>query len=199
MILEINILIQLIVLFLVIFDPLASLTVFVSTTKDKSHIDRHKIALLSVFVAGSISFFVLLFGESLLEIFSTTIQDFKIAGGIILVILGINMTLGKSITSEDKMNGSSAPAIASIIGTPVLAGPASITTIIITSHDYSTFLTGLAIAIVLVVTGLLFWYAHKIHALLGNTGEKVMSSILGLVTIAWGVKFIREIIPLLLA
>ena len=78
--------IQLIILFLVIFDPLASLSVFVSSTNKKTMQEQRKIAIISVIVAGIVSFVVLLLGSSLLTLFSTTIDDFKIAGGIILKI-----------------------------------------------------------------------------------------------------------------
>lgn len=186
--------IQLIILFAVIFDPLASLSVFVSSTNKKSRHEQHKIAVISVFVAGLVSLFVLVLGTTLLTLFSTTIDDFKIAGGIILVLLGINMVMGKSIVDNTAINESSAPAIAAIIGSPILAGPASITTIIISVHEYGQIQTGISIFVVLIITGLVFFFGPEIHKQLGETFEKVMSAILGLVTISWGVKFIREVI-----
>ena len=186
--------IQLVILFLVIFDPLASLSVFVSSTNKKSAYEQHRVAILSVLVAGIISFIVLLLGSTLLTLFDTTIQDFKIAGGIILILLGINMVMGKSIVEESVMKESSAPAIAAIIGSPILAGPASITTIIISAHEYGQIPTGISILIVLFITGLIFWFGAEIHRKLGETFEKVMSAILGLVTISWGVRFIREVL-----
>ena len=186
--------IQLVILFLVIFDPLASLSVFVSSTNKKLAYEQHRVAILSVLVAGIISFIVLLLGSTLLTLFDTTIQDFKIAGGIILILLGINMVMGKSIVEESVMKESSAPAIAAIIGSPILAGPASITTIIISAHEYGQIPTGISIIIVLIITGFIFWFGAEIHRKLGETFEKVMSAILGLVTISWGVRFIREVL-----
>ena len=180
--------IQLIILFLVIFDPLASLSVFVSSTNKKTIHDQHRIAVISVIVAGFISLLVLLLGNTILTLFDTTIEDFKIAGGIILVLLGINMVMGKSIVEETTMKESSAPAIAAIIGSPILAGPASITTIIISIHEYGRLATGISIIMVLIITGIIFWFGPEIHKRLGETFEKVMSAILGLV------RFIREVI-----
>lgn len=189
--------IQLIVLFLVIFDPIASLSVFVSSTRSRTSHEQHRIAVISVVVAGIVSLVVLLLGQTLLSLFSTTIQDFKIAGGIILILLGINMVMGKSIVDESVAKDSSGPAIAAIIGSPILAGPASITTIIISVNEYGQLETAIAIAFVLIVTGTVFWFGVALHKKLGETFEKVMSSILGLVTISWGVKFIREVIQVL--
>lgn len=186
-----NDLIQLVILYGVIFDPFTSLAVFSIATKDKNHHEQLRIGLLSVIVAAIVSFTVLLLGNSLLNLFDTTITDFRIAAGIILLVLGINMALGRSLTDEKAFEDNSGSAIASIIGTPLLAGPASITTIIVTTNDYGYLLTGLSLLVVLLFTGILFSQASKINKLLGKTTIQVMSSILGLVTLAWGVKFIR--------
>ena len=186
-----NDLTQLIILYVVIFDPFTSLAVFSIATRDKTHHEQLRIGLLSVLVAAIVSFSVLVLGNSLLNLFDTTITDFRIAAGIILVVLGIDMALGRSLTNEKAFEDNSSSAIASIIATPLLAGPASITTIIVTINDYGYFLTGLSLLIVLLFTGILFSQAQIINKLLGKTTIQVMSSILGLVTLSWGVKFIR--------
>ncbi|MHA2364775.1 MAG: MarC family protein [Candidatus Hodarchaeales archaeon] len=183
---------QLILLYAVIFDPLASFAVFSMATKNKVNGQIKDIALLSVLVAGIISFGVLLTGGFILDLLNTRLDDFRIAGGIILAILGIKMALGQSIAEDpDKLN-QSPNAIAAIIGTPLLAGPAAITTIIISTQDYGVELTGLAIGIVLLFTGLLFLCSTPLNKVVGPTSLQVLSAILGLVTLAWGIKFIRE-------
>ena len=186
-----NDLIQLVILYGVIFDPFTRLSVFSKATKEKNHHEQLRIRHHTVIVAAIVSFTVLLLGNSLLNLFDTTITDFRIAAGIILLVLGINMALGRSLTDEKAFEDNSGSAIASIIGTPLLAGPASITTIIVTTNDYGYLLTGLSLLVVLLFTGILFSQASKINKLLGKTTIQVMSSILGLVTLAWGVKFIR--------
>ena len=98
---------QLILLYAVIFDPLASFAVFSMATKNKVNGQIKDIALLSVLVAGIISFGVLLTGGFVLDLLNTRLDDFRIAGGIILAILGIKMALGQSITENpDKLNQS---------------------------------------------------------------------------------------------
>ncbi len=184
-------LLQLIVLFLVIIDPLASFTVFLVATSSMTPAKRRKIALLAMTVAIALSAAVLILGDNLLKLFSTDIDEFRIAGGIILGILGVKMTLGLPLASVDKAKGNSATAIASIIGTPFITGPATITAIIITSNDYGRMMTGLAAAIVLAFTGIIFLLAHRIKKMIGMTTVQVLSTILGLITVAWGVSFIK--------
>jgi len=185
-----NSLLQLIILFIVIFDPMVSLTVFFVATEKFNVEDQHRIAIYSVLVAGLVSAFFLLLGDALLVLFGTDIDHFRIAGGIILMILGINMVLGKSLTEETSVEHTSATAISSIIGSPILAGPATITTIIITTQDNGILITALAILIVLLFTGFLLYHANFIREYVSNAVIQVLTSILGLITISWGVKYV---------
>ncbi len=183
---------QLIVLFVVIIDPMASFAVFAVATDPMKDDERRRTAFLAIAVAAMISGLVLVLGERLLDLFNTDIQNFKIAGGIILLIFGIQMSLGMSLFEVEKKEGSSAAAIASLIATPLLTGPATISTIIITSHDYGMASTGLAIAIVLGFSAVLLLLTARISHKIGKMPIQVMSTIMGLITLAWGVMFIRD-------
>ena len=185
-------LLQLIVLFVVIIDPLASFAVFAVATDPMKDSERRRTAFLAIAVAALISGLVLFLGEQLLDIFNTDIENFKVAGGIILLIFGIQMALGMSLFKVEEKEGSSSAAIASIIATPLLTGPATISTIIITSHDYGITSTGLAIAIVLAFSAILLLLSARISHKIGKMPIQVMSTIMGLITLAWGVMFIRE-------
>jgi multiple antibiotic resistance protein len=184
-------LLQLIILFLVIFDPFASLVVFLVATSKMKEFDKRKVATLAVIVAGSLSFLVLIFGNLLLKLFDTTIMDLRVAGGIILALLGLKMVMGQSIVGTESMKGDSAVAIASVIGTPLLTGPATITTIMIAMDDFGRIETGLAVLIVLLIVALIFYHASRVQKFLGKTAIQIISTVLGLITLAWGVKFIR--------
>jgi len=185
-------LLQLIILFFVIFDPLLSFIVFFSATADMSPQEKKKTAILAVSVAFIISVVCLVFGEGILKLFNTNISDFKIAGGIILGILGIKMALGQTVADTEKISKKSAKAIASLIATPMLTGPASITAIIITVHDYGRFLTAIAILIVMILTAIIFLQAPKITRITGETTMQVVSTIMGLITLTWGIMFIKD-------
>ncbi|OGF63529.1 MAG: hypothetical protein A2Y62_16435 [Candidatus Fischerbacteria bacterium RBG_13_37_8] len=165
---------------------------FFTTTKHLDNKQRIKIATLAILVACIISYTFLFFGLEFLKLFSTSIEDFKVAGGIILGILGIKMVLGQPITETGEGNNKSARAIAAIIGSPLLTGPAAITSIIITSKEYGIVNTAAAITIVLVLTGILFYQASRVIKLLGTTAIQVISTMLGLITLSWGVMFIRS-------
>ncbi|MDD3245121.1 MAG: MarC family protein [Candidatus ainarchaeum sp.] len=187
-----SILISLIILFFVIIDPLTSFVVFFVSTKGFDKKTKMKIAILSVLLATIISYLVLFLGNNLLQIFSTDINSFKIAGGIILVILGINMSLGKSFNDIEKMEGDSVHAVASIIATPLISGPATITAIIISSSDFGKLLTGAAIGIILIIIAILFYLSIRYHNITNKakTTIQVVTTIMGLITLAWGVNYV---------
>ncbi|MFH0978336.1 MAG: MarC family protein [Candidatus Woesearchaeota archaeon] len=183
------VLFQLVVLFFVIFDPPMSFAVFSITTQNLDDKERRKIAALAISVAAVLSYGVLLLGPRLLDTFSTNLEDFRVAGGIILGFLGIKMALGYPIAKLDPNNSSK--AIAAIIATPLLTGPAAITALILNSSDYGLVKTALAVTIVLAFTAVIFFQAPRVQKYLGTTSIQVISTILGLITVAWGVKFIR--------
>jgi multiple antibiotic resistance protein len=184
-------LIQLFILFFVIFDPFTSLVIFLVTTTKLNDFEKKKVATLAVLVAGALSFIVLIFGNTLLRLFDTSLTDLRVAGGVILAILGLKMVLGQSLTDTEGMKGDSTAAIASVIGTPLLTGPATITTIILAANDSGKFQTGIAVFAVLILTAVMFYNALKIEKRLGRTVIRIISTILGLITLAWGVKYIR--------
>jgi multiple antibiotic resistance protein len=182
--------VQLTILFLVIFDPMVSMVVFTAATKSMGEKDRRATALIAVGVATLISYLVLLLGNTLLDLFGITIGHFKVAGGVILFILGIEMALGYPLTSPEATKESSTAAIASIIATPLLTGPAAMTAIIVSSKDYGFANTAASVGIVLLLSLLLLLLAARIHRSIGRMPVQVLSTVLGLITIAWGVKFV---------
>lgn len=185
-------LVQLVILFTVIFDPLSSFAVFTASTATMTAAEKKKTALYAVLAAAAMSYTILLVGAPLLNLFSVSISDFKIAGGIILAIFGIQMTIGQSMGDGGIKNASSVPAVAAIIATPLLTGPAAITAIIAAVNDYNIYVTGVAITIVLLITATMFSLPTKVINKIGKTPIQFTSVIMGMITLAWGVRFVKE-------
>ncbi|MBN2101561.1 MAG: MarC family protein [Candidatus Aenigmarchaeota archaeon] len=183
---------QLFVLFLVIVDPLASFSVFMTASSSMKTKERRKMALYAVLLASLLAIFVILFGNNLLLLFNTTIDEFRVAGGIILAILGIRMALGTPLVYTSDMKNNPERAVAAIIATPLLTGPATITALIITVKDYGVIETGTAAALVLIATAVLFLSSEKVNKYIGKTAIQMLSTIMGLITLSWGVQFIVE-------
>jgi multiple antibiotic resistance protein len=184
-------LLQLIILFFVIIDPFASFVIFLTATEKMNNSERNRAAVLAVLIALLISFIVLIFGQNILNLLDTSIENFKVAGGIILSLLGIKMALGYSLTDSHLNKKESVNAIACLIATPLLTGPATITAIIISSEEYGMISTGIALLIVFLISAIILLLSSKLKKITGPTTIQILSTILGLVTLAWGVTFIR--------
>jgi multiple antibiotic resistance protein len=185
--------ISLIILFAVIIDPPLSFAFFITSTKYMTKKEKIKVALYAILLAFLISFTFLLGGELILKLFSISLNELRIAGGIILGILGTKMALGLTVKKniDDFDNQSQQSGIASIIATPLISGPACITTILVSSMDYGKFITGIALSFVLLVTALLLFISiYFKNQKFGETGIKVTTTIMGMITLAWGVSFI---------
>jgi len=186
-------LLSLFVLFFVILDPLQSFAFFFVRTSGLSKSERINIALLATGIAIIILYSFLFFGKGVLDLFNTNIDSFRIAGGILLALLGISMC-GYLKNHEDKEENTkdSHTTIATVIATPLLSGPAAITATIISVVDHGRLLTGIAIGLVLFLTFALLLMSIAFNKLLtkSKVAIKVLTTILGLITLAWGIDFI---------
>ena len=184
-------LLQLIILFFVIIDPFVSFAVFLVATKHMPRTERIHIALLAVLIASIIAYLFLFLGEQLLEVFHISLDNFRVAGGIILGVLGAKMTLGHTLLELHKHEKNSDSALASIIATPLITGPACITAIIVSVHDYGQLVTGVSVGIVLLITAVFLLVSTGLQKLMGKTAIQVTSTLMGLITLAWAVSFVR--------
>ena len=99
------------------------------------------------------------------------------------------MALGYEIFKSEGVKNNTSRGIAAIIATPLITGPAAITAIILSANDFGMFVTGLAMFTVLIMTAILFYFSSNIEHYLNETFVMVLTTILGLITVAWGVNF----------
>jgi len=186
-------LLSLVVLFIVILDPLQSFAFFFVRTSRLTKKERVRIALLATGIAVVILYAFLFFGKGVLDLFNTNIDSFRIAGGILLALLGITMCgYLKSHDDVETNTKDSHTTIATVIATPLLSGPAAITATIISVVDHGRVITGIAIGLVLLLTFGLLMLSVVFHKILNKSkvAIKVLTTILGLITLAWGIDFI---------
>ena len=173
----------------IIVDPFVSGAFFVSYCKDiVDEKEKNKALWTAILVAAALLFIFLFSGLFLLNILGITFSGFKIAGGILLLILGVTTVLGIDFGSK-KDNMKSA---AILIGTPLLSGPGALTTIIILSNDYGYFIPGVAALLVIIVSFFILKYTDKAVKLIGTDILQVLSKVLGLLLAALAVDFIHQ-------
>lgn len=170
----------------VIMGPFASMPIFISLTKNMSGREKGLAALHAVGTAAIVLFVFLFFGKGVLSVFGIDFPSLKIAGGIVLTILGIELVLGFSPT-HGRFRYS--PAIA-LIGTPLLTGPGAIVTTMILVQEYGHVVTVIAAVASLVLSWLILWCSRYFSKMLGEFGVETTSRVTGLLLVAVAVEFI---------
>lgn len=172
-----------------IMDPFASIPVFMTLTKKFKSEDKVRAANQALMVAAAVIVVFLFFGTNILQLFGITLRDFKIAGGAVLGILGIQIVLG--LGTEEKKTKDYHVA-ATIIGVPLITGPGVITSTIVLSASEGWLITLIAAAAALFLNWLMLRYSGKLHGLIGENFIEIFSKIMGLLLIAVAVGFIRS-------
>jgi multiple antibiotic resistance protein len=183
---EVELLKSFITLFIII-DPFISAAFFVGYCKNMKEEDQKKAIWTAILVAGILMYLFLFLGLFLLHILNISFNGFRVAGGIILLIMGITGVLGIDFVKKNDIKSA-----AILIGTPMLAGPGALTTITILSNDYGYFTTGFAAILVLIASYFILRAAPKMQKILGEEMIHVFSKVLGLLLSAIAVDFIYQ-------
>jgi multiple antibiotic resistance protein len=173
---------------LLIVDPMVSLPVFVALTKGMKEDEIHDAALKAVLIAGGIATIFIFTGTLLLDVMRIDLDSFRIGGGIILGLLGIETVLGINLSRENEHD---LGAVASLIATPMLTGPGLITVLMLKTADTGPAVPFVATVLALFVSWLMLDRAVAIKKLLGGQAIEVIGKLMGLFLVAIGVSFVK--------
>ncbi len=169
-------------------DAVGVLPIFLSLTETLGQRGKTKIILQSMLTAAIVATGFILLGSVVFKILSITVSDFMIAGGAILFCLAImdivNPVKRRRIPDKDL---GIVP-----LGTPLIVGPAVLTTSMIVISQYGILLTLISVAANILIAGLVFRFSTVLLRVLGKTGAKVLSKITSLLLAAIGVMMIRR-------
>ena len=191
--------------FFAVIGPIDTAVLLASLTPNMTGAERRAIAAKAVFIATVIILLFALVGQPVLTQLGVSLAALQTAGGIILFMIALEMTLAKrpgpaALTAKESVEAESkAEAHAEIavfpFATPLLAGPGAMTSAIVlaagTRGDLS--LLGAVIAAILAVmavTLLLLLTAQEIHQLIGVTARKVIVRVFGVLLAALAVQSI---------
>jgi multiple antibiotic resistance protein len=180
-----------IVLFIII-DFLGSIPIFVGLLRDMSKQEKKKTINLAVIVSFIILLFFPVIGVQIFKLFGISIVEFKIGGGLLLLIVALDEVFGLLPKRENPVEDVGIVPIAS----PLLAGPGAITTAIIVMQklefpaNYLVIL--LSVIIVMFVIWVMFLNMEFINRILGKRGCLVLSRIMGIILTAIAVNYIMS-------
>ena len=172
----------------VIMDPVGNLPIFISLTKGMPAKEIKINAKRSIIVASVIFFVFLFMGTRIFGFFMIDFSSFQIAGGLILLVIGMLYVLGLS-SNMAKAHGND---LSVPIGTPLLTGPGTITTTIILANQKGIIITFIAGIAALCLTWAVLMNATRIYKFLGEHWTNVVSRIMGIILAAIAIKFIKE-------
>jgi multiple antibiotic resistance protein len=174
----------------VMLNAIGNVPIFLTLTNGFSSQDRREIAKKSAIVAGSIVLVFIFFGQYILDFFQIETDDFFIAGGLVLLIIALDFTIGRNIVRSYIVNKEELAVVP--LGTPLLAGPGTITMSIILTYDYGVFVTVFAALANGVIAWLILRYSDLVIQKIGSSGINAASRVLGLLLVAIAIGMIRR-------
>lgn len=195
---------------LAIVNPVGAIPIFINLTAGKDKGVRNKNGFMASISMGIILVVVLFSGDAILRFFGISVGSFRVGGGILILLMAISMLHAKMSqvkqTKEEELDSAERDSVAVVpLGTPLLAGPGAISTVILYAQRYTSvahylYLLGIIVLLVF-LTFLSFRLAPTIARLLGKTGINVVTRLMGLIMAAVGVEFIanglKQLFPVL--
>lgn len=183
----------------VVIDPFGSLVLFMSITAEMNRESR-KAATKDAVVYGSIIlFFFAMLGNVIMYFFGISIEALEFAGGLILLIMGIEMV--REGDKPKSARGSEATYDVGIVpfATPLLAGPGAISLVIILMKGnlISQLSTIISIAILFGIVYVFFSNSEKILDIMGEKVMKAVTRIFGLLVAAFAIQYFIEALTLM--
>lgn len=188
----------------VVIDPIGLAPIFVALTVGRSSAERRRIALAALAVAATVLTLFGLGGRAAIETIGIGLPAFRISGGIMLFLIAVEMLFERR--SEQRMKTAeesqgAAPTVGEDptvfpLATPLLAGPGAMATMILltaradgAAEQAAVYLS---LAAVLSLCLILFFLAGPIERLLGPTGVKLVTRLLGVLLAALAVQFVLD-------
>ncbi len=191
---------QIFVSMLAIVNPLLGVPMFVSLTDQMESARRHGAARATAITVTCVLGVSVLGGAAILGAFGINVMDFSIAGGILVLLMAINMLNARSdagtrMSADERLEASRRDSIAIVpLGIPLLAGPGAISTAIIIADVSHTTRHRVLLIVICVVIGLITYLtlraARGISRILGVTGMNIVNRLMGLLLAAVAVSFI---------
>jgi multiple antibiotic resistance protein len=179
----------------IILDPLLSVPIFAAMTTGQTAKEIHRQAFIAVAVAGGLMYVFLFFNTMIFDLLGLNMPSFQIAGGILLFLLGMQEALGIDI---GRCKDHSKTAAGVVIGTPLLCGPGTITTVMLLANSYGLLIPFIAITLSLIATWLVLYFAADIQRVVGDVVTDIMGKVLGMLVAAIAVKIVFSGIKLLI-
>jgi multiple antibiotic resistance protein len=187
-----NILLAIIPLFIAM-DALGNLPIFLGITAEMNKSKKKIVLKQAITTAALVIITFSMIGKLMFKALDITENDFKIAGGIILLILAVKELL-KGVESQDTSFKEGDTTMVGIVplGVPLIAGPATLATVLLINDTYGTGPMLFSITVNLFIIWFVFKTGEQIARVVGNMGLQVLAKLMYLLLASIAVMLIRK-------
>jgi multiple antibiotic resistance protein len=192
-----------------IMNPIANVPVFLSLTSEASDAERRKVAVTALMAVSIGCVVAAVAGSSILGVFGVTIDDFRLAGGLLVLLIALSMLHGgantqHTPTDKERKDLSDADSVAIYpLAIPLLLGPGSIATMIVLGHSAASsgkelaFALGLAAFLVLLAVSMLAApvIGHHLSPRVTAIAQRLMGMILAAIAVDMMMTSLRASFP----
>ncbi|WP_146343872.1 MarC family protein [Phaeobacter marinintestinus] len=185
-----------------IMNPITNLPVFLTVTDGATPAQQRQVALKTALYCTIMGALFAFAGQQALNFFGISVDDFRLAGGLVVLLIGLNMLHGEKSSSHHGTDEEkeSYPAVDTVafypLTFPILVGPGTITTLILFAHkiktptDMAAYIGVFAGIIALLV--LVFWNAPTLSKHLTSSMRVIMSRLMGMILAAIAMAMITD-------
>ena len=172
-------------------DALGTLPFILSLTHEMTPDEQPRVIRHAMITAFGLGLGFVAIGQGVVLVLGIEIADFLVAGGLVLLVLAIRyLVTGKWVEMQAGMGKELLGVVP--IGTPLVVGPAVLTTLLLLIQQYSLLVVSLAFMLNLVFAWLLFAQADRVARLLREPGLRISSQVASLLLVAIAVMMIRK-------
>lgn len=178
----------------VTIDPLGTVPLYLSVTKDLPSAARRAAAVRATIIAFGLLAAFLFFGQYLLGVMRIEMLSFQIAGGIILFLFSLTMIFDRG--GPEAAHGDKGHDVAVFpLAMPSIAGPgALLSVVVLTDNNTHSFLqqtlTCVVLVVVLIITLILMLLGERLLKLIGRSGANILSRVMGMILAAVAVQMV---------
>lgn len=179
-----------------LINPLGTMPVFMAMTSELSVEERNRTARKASVVAFFTIIAFALTGQLLFNFFGISVNSFRVVGGVIFFIMGMDMLQAR--LSQVKIRDNEVKSYVSDISItplaiPMICGPGAITSVIVLMEDANTLpkklVLFISVFLIILLTWVILYSSSRLIKLLGQTGINVMMRIMGLIVMVIAVEF----------
>lgn len=170
----------------IVIDAIGTLPFILSAISELPRSQKRHTINMAILTAALVGLAFLFIGQAVLTIMGISVASFAIGGGIVLLALSINQIItGRMVEVIKEEMVAVVP-----IGTPLLAGPATITTLLLLTTQFPIYIILLSFILNMVLSWILFVIGDRIMRFMGQGGIKALSRIFGLLLAAIAVDMV---------